>query len=178
MSENPQKVARSLEKLDGETMKERLRELGRHLDKVRSACFLLGERLIDRGEDGDADMALRLIRNSLSHDISKLQGLEWDFIHQKDDMMLVGIAARHHVMVNPHHPEYWGGQSSMPPDAIAEMVCDWYSRSQEMGTDLRAWIKEEAHKRYEIPPTGRVAKLIKSFVDLLLTPPFKDKEKL
>jgi hypothetical protein len=66
----------------------------------------------------------------------------------------------------------------MPPDAIAEMVCDWYARSQEMGTDLRAWIKEEALKRYDIPPTGRVAKLVKKFVDLLLDPPLKDKKKL
>ena len=178
MSELSQKTVVKSKKSTGEQMKERLRNLRRHLDNVRNACFLLAERLVDREEDGDYQLALRLVRNSLNHDRSKLEGLEWEFIHQKDDQVLLGIAARHHANVNAHHPEYWGGQSFMPPDAVAEMVCDWFARSQEMGTSLRQWIKDEAFKRYDIPPTGRVSKLVKGFVDLLLEPLFKDKDTL
>ena len=78
-----------------------------------------------------------------------------------------------HQQFNIHHPEYWGGVLFLPPVAIAEMVCDWKARSEEKGSGFQEWIKDEAFKKYDIPPTGKVAKLIKKFVDLILDPPFK-----
>ena len=151
-----------------------LRDYDRHVDGVKDGARLLAERLILRGNDGDEKLAFLLRISVATHDVSKLQGCEWPWIHQKEDTARLSLAILHHQQINSHHPEYWGGVDRMPPVAIAEMVCDWYARSQEMGTDLRKWVKEEAYKKYDIPPTGKVAKLTKEYIDLLLDPPFKD----
>jgi len=151
-----------------------LEDFFRHLDGVQKAVRLLAKRLICLCSEEDEKLAFLLLRDAFTHDRSKLEGVEFPWIHQTEDRDKLILAVNHHQQVNPHHPEYWSGVSNMPPVAIAEMVCDWKARSEEMGTDLREWIKEQAFKRYEIPPTGKVAKLIKKFVDLLLDPIFKD----
>ena len=146
----------------------------RHLDGVHKAVRLLARRLIAQCQPDDEKLAFLLLRNSFTHDRSKLEGIEFPWIHQVEDKEKLILAIEHHQQVNPHHPEYWGGVNEMPPVAIAEMVCDWKARSEEFATDLREWIREQALKKYSIPPTGRVAKMIKKFVDLLLDPAFKD----
>ena len=146
----------------------------RHLDGVHKAVRLLTRRLISQCQPEDEKIAFLLLRNAFTHDRSKLEGVEFPWIHQVENKARLITAIEHHQQVNPHHPEYWSGVAYMPPVSIAEMVCDWKARSEEMGTDLREWIREQAFKKYEIPPTGRVAKLIKKFVDLLLDPVFKD----
>ena len=57
------------------------------------------------------------------------------------------MGIRHHAETNPHHPEYWHGIENMPKVYIAEMVCDWYARSNEFGSDLREWVKDKATKK-------------------------------
>jgi hypothetical protein len=141
----------------------------------------LGERLI---ESGEIAFGLALIANGLKHDQSKLHGIEWSFLMrvEKDDAKAkdyLKIAWQQHVQTNEHHPEYWGedGMSEMPRIFIAEMVCDWYARSQEMGTDLRGWIKDDATKKYDMSLQGKSYKQVKSFVDMLLDPEFKPIQK-
>jgi len=150
-----------------------LEDFFRHLDGVEKAVRLLAKRLIQQCNPEDEKLAFLLLRNSFTHDRSKLEGIEFPWIHQTGDKEKLIVAIEHHQQVNQHHPEYWGGVDCMPPVAIAEMVCDWKARSEEKGTDLREWIKTEAFTRYSIPPTGKISKLVKKFVDLLLDAPFK-----
>jgi hypothetical protein len=61
----------------------------------------------------------------------------------------------------------------MPRIYIAEMVCDWKSRSSEVGNDLRQWIKDKATGKFNFAVNSRVWKEIKYFVDMVLDPAFK-----
>jgi hypothetical protein len=153
--------------------KEHLEAVQRHISNVRSACELLAQRLIANGED---EFALALIANAMTHDQSKLHGIEWAHLRPqvaKDDPKMFTLALEAHQSTNEHHPEYWGGLNEMPRIYIAEMVCDWYARSTEMGTGLRGWIKEDATKKYDMSLHGKAYKHIKGFVDILLDPEFK-----
>jgi hypothetical protein len=60
----------------------------------------------------------------------------------------------------------------MPRIAVAEMVCDWYARSQEFGTSLREWIKEDATPRFKITQDHEQSQWISRFLDLLLQDSF------
>ena len=152
----------------------------RHIELVQSATQLLGKRLI---ESGEPEFGLSLMANGLRHDQSKLKGIEWDFLvvtagedetpeEKAKREELLTIAWRQHVETNEHHPEYWGSINEMPRIFVAEMVCDWYARSQEQATGLRAHIKEKAAKRFGMSLNGKTYKQVKGFVDMLLDPEF------
>lgn len=148
-----------------------LRTIMRHIRNVQDNCSLLAERLLEK----EPDFARKLLANSLLHDNSKLRGIEWANLNGDTKKMngeAFKLAHQAHVENNPHHPEYWDGIDNMPRVYIAEMVCDWKARSDEMGTDLRIWVKEEATKRFDFTAQGKVYKTIKEFVDILLDPTF------
>ena len=151
----------------------RLKVLLRHIDNVRSACLILGERLMAKGE---VELGLKLIKNGYKHDNSKFSGIEWDYLNgdvETDDKEKLEMAIKHHGETNPHHPEYWGNIDNMPRIFLAEMVCDWYSRSNEFGSDVREWVKDKATKRFEFTVQSKVYRQIKEFLDILLDPSFK-----
>ena len=56
--------------------------------------------------------------------------------------------------------------------AVAEMLADWKSRSDEMGDSIIDWIDNKAYPRYNIPKSGKIAKWIKYFLTILLDRPF------
>jgi hypothetical protein len=152
---------------------KRLDVLLRHVNNVREDCQLLGERLIEKGEE---ELGRKLISNGFTHDHSKFSGLEWEYLHQdiKDSSpKMFELAALQHTTTNMHHPEYWHGIKNVPRLYVAEMVCDWHSRSSEFGSDLREWIKDSATKKYKFTPQGKVYKEIKDLTDLLLEQSFK-----
>jgi len=157
-----------LENITNERLK--IENLIRHIDNVRNACVLLGRRLIDRGEIA---FGKQLISNSMSHDISKFSGIEWEYLVKSDthadtegDALL--MAMHQHVMTNDHHPEKWGGVDEMPKLAIAEMVCDLYARSSEFATDLVQYIKTEFATKQNLSLRGKGYKTMKYFMDILL----------
>jgi hypothetical protein len=154
------------------TPEEHLDNLVRHIELVRGACLLLGKRLIAGGRQTFGRL---LVARGFVHDESKFFGIEWDYLHAgkdvPEDRQLLAI--EHHRRTNAHHPEYWGGLENMPEIAVAEMICDWYARSQEFGTDLRVWIRTEAVPRYAIDTKGERWGWIERFVDLLLSKPFR-----
>lgn len=159
---------------DTEIVSKRLKVLLRHIDNVRAACIVLGERLIEKGE---VRLGLALIKNGYIHDNSKFSGIEWEYLNGDEidegcrDKLTMAI--KQHSENNPHHPEYWGGIENMPRVYIAEMVCDWYSRSNEFGNDIREWVKDKATKRWGFTVQSKVYKQIKEFLDILLDPSFK-----
>jgi len=132
---------------------EHLDNLVRHIDLVRGACLLLGKRLIGQGR---VEFGRILIARGFEHDVSKFSSIEWDYLHAGQNVPRdqLDMAIRQHVRTNSHHPEYWGGIENMPEIAVAEMVCDWYARSQEFGTGLREWITSEAVERFQIDVAG------------------------
>lgn len=160
--------------MDNQHTIDKIRDLKRHIRNVQDAAELLGERLIKAGE---LDLGRRLVANSLLHDNSKFYGLEWDCLDTpiKDAEKLIAI--KHHQQINAHHPEYWGGIKYMPRLHLAELVCDWYARSTEFGTDLRRWIKETALTKFDFSTSTAVYKQIKQLVDLLLDDQFESIER-
>lgn len=157
------------------TPEEHLDNLVRHIELVREACLLLGKRLMARGRK---EFGRILISKGFVHDASKFHGIEWEYLHAGNDIPKdkLELAVKQHVMTNPHHPEYWGGIENMPEVYVAEMVADWYARSQEFGTGLRPWIKDVAMDRFKIDVESEQYKWLTCFVDMLLENHFvKDK---
>lgn len=159
-------------KVDADTVskeQEQLIHLMRHIRKVQDACELLAGKLLKKGE---IDFARKLIACGLTHDNSKFYGVEWENLITSNKPELLKFAVHHHQQTNKHHPEHWGSIDDMPRLHLAEMVCDWYARSNEFGTDLWQWVKEDAVVKYNISLQGKTYKTIKEFIDLLLEKPF------
>ena len=152
------------------TPEDHLENLVRHIGLVRDACLLLGRRLIERGRQ---DFGRQLVARGLVHDVSKFEGIEWEYL-TKSTACPPGVwkwPSQHH-RGNDHHPEFWGGLDKMPEICVAEMVCDWYARSQEFGTNLRDWIRTNAARRYNIDLQSEQCRWINGFVEILLGKPF------
>jgi hypothetical protein len=150
---------------------EHLDNLVRHIDLVRQAGLLLGKRLMSQGRK---DFGRLLIARCYEHDVSKFKGIEWRFLHagksiDKEDLER---AVQQHQETNSHHPEYHGGVENMGEMDVAEMVCDWYARSQEFGTGLRDWINNCAIERFKIDKDSEQYRWVVSFVDILLEDTF------
>lgn len=144
-----------------------------HINKVNSNVEKLAERIIEKAEtEEDLDFARRLIQKARSHDQSKFSGIEFRALNKEEEKELFKIALEQHQQTNDHHPEFWGDIRKMPEIALSEMLADWSSRSQEMGTDLRTYVKEVATKRFGFTTKTNVYKQIKKYMDLLLDDTF------
>ena len=156
-----------------EVYQKRLKALLRHVDSVNNNCQLLAERLYAKGEE---DLAHKLVLNGHIHDASKFSGIEWMYLNDdtlREKPELFQCALQQHQTTNLHHPEAWsGGIHVMDRLHLAEMVCDWHTRSQEFGSDLREWIKDKATKKFDMKVQSKVYKEIKGLVDLILDPAF------
>lgn len=154
------------------SVREHLENLVRHIRLVQEAALIMGQRLI---ESGRHEFGKNLIARGFEHDVSKFYGVEWDYLHVGPDVPSdkLSEAVKQHVESNDHHPEYWGGIDHMPEIAVAEMVCDWYARSQEFGTSLRQWVETHATKKFGITKESAVSGQINTFVDMLLRDNFK-----
>jgi hypothetical protein len=143
-----------------------LDDLIHHISLVREACIRLGSRLIEQGDD----LGRQLIARGHIHDHSKFHGIEWQYLHVGDDIDkdMLKLAIHQHVHTNSHHPEYHGGIQNMPPLDVAEMCCDCLARSQEFGTNIKDWFKEDAVHKYKISTHGKQWKLIQQYLDILL----------
>lgn len=144
-----------------------LEDVLRHISNVRSSCELLGERLINKGE---YQIGIELIGLGLIHDYSKIHNQnEFKYLRPKFyGTPEFQCALTSHITTNPHHPEAWSSIEEMPRVYLAEMVCDWKSRSSEFGNDLTGWIKDKATSKFQFSKTGSVYKEIKEIVGLLL----------
>jgi hypothetical protein len=154
------------------TLDQHLDNLTRHIGFVRDACLFLGKKLIAQGRH---EFGRKVIARGFTHDISKFQGIEWEYLHAGKDVPTpeLGLAIKHHILTNDHHPESWGGFSEMPEICIAEMSCDCYARGQEFGTNFREWIEKDAVKKYRIDTNSTQYKWLMGFVDLLVEDHFK-----
>ena len=75
------------------------------------------------------------LRRLLVHDFSKFSRSEWGPYARKfcgAGYPVPGeftAAWAHHLRVNDHHPEYWGGRP-MPAVCVLEMVADWMAAAR------------------------------------------------
>ena len=144
----------------------------RHIRNVSDNCILLGKKLI---LDGQVEFGTKLIANGLIHDNSKLSGIELEYLHPDVAKTKLELAVNHHNSTNPHHPEYWQQIDNMPDIFLAEMACDWKSRSEEFGTSIYDWALEEAPKRFNFKKSGEVYRKILKYLELLCDKPFEKK---
>lgn len=98
---------------------------------------------------------------------SKFTPLGGEIMNEKE-------AIQHHVLNNPHHPEYWAEDSDnskpldvskMPEIYIVEMVADWQAMSEELGNTIRDWFNKVNNVRWHFSPDQEelINKLIKVF---------------
>lgn len=153
---------------------EHIQKVQEHISNVRRNCTKLAENLL---KDGHSQLYLELISAAQIHDNSKLKGIEFTCLRPKvkeDKPELFLAALRTHWAYNSHHPEHHiNGVSDMSESELAEMVCDWKSRSDEMGTSFLEWVKKDACDKYKISKKGRVWPKIKKYADFLLEEKFK-----
>lgn len=161
-------------KKEKEEYHNRLKSILRHIKNVQDNCIMLGEKLID---DRKYELGKMLIANGFIHDNSKFYGLEWDYISDtnisKKNKTKVALSVEQHNKTNRHHPEAWGGIKHMPEVFIAEMVCDWKSRSEEFGSSLIDWIDDTATKRFQFKKGDKIYEQIMYFVNMLCQKPFQ-----
>jgi hypothetical protein len=150
---------------------KRIDVLVEHLQGVQKAGIKLGKRLIELGE---FDLGRNLIARVFRHDQSKFFGIEFANLNgepESEEMLKVAVNA--HRCQNEHHPEYHGGIKLMGRLDVAEMVCDWYSRSSHFCTSLIEWIETVAMKTWGFTKNDEVYETIMFFVNILLDKPFK-----
>jgi len=171
------KITRKLKK-DISITEDKIYTIVRHIKNVQDNCLLMGEKFIERGL---VDFGKELIARGFCHDNSKFYGIEWDNItkagneidNNANAKLKLKLSIFHHQSTNKHHPESWaGGIKEMTDIDLCEMICDWKSRSEEFGTDLRKWIDESATKRYKFTNEDLVYKKIMYFVDMICEKPF------
>ena len=149
---------------------EKIDKIVEHKQGIITATSKLGHALIKAGE---VRLGRELIANGYIHDDSKFHGIE--FLHlyngnpNKDAFMLAMIQ---HQSVNMHHPEYWGAIQEMHRLYVAEMVCDWKTRSSEFATDLQGYITNVAMDRFKFTARDKVHEEIAYFKSLLCDTPF------
>lgn len=150
---------------------EKIDKLIAHIRGVQDNCLILGKKLIEKG---DFVLGRNLIVNSMSHDLTKFFGVEYEDLHkdaEKDDLK---VAIHQHNSSNKHHIEFWGNAEKMEDVFIAEMVCDTVTRSQELAVNYLDWLTKEAPKRYKFSKKGKFLKKALYFYNLLIENPFKD----
>jgi hypothetical protein len=146
---------------EAENTLTKIRGITRHIRNVEDNCLILGEKLILQGH---TDLGKQLI---------EFEYLSLNNPTEEGNKLKLKLAIHHHNSTNLHHPECWGSIKKMPSVYVAEMACDWKSRSQEFGTDLREWIDNYATKKYGFTENDAIYKEIMTFVDLLCEKPFE-----
>lgn len=149
---------------------KKITAIKRHIKNVQDNAEILGTKLIERG---DVALGINLIANSMIHDNSKFFGLEFDHMFPGEKEDLLNLAIDQHRRTNRHHAEFWAGLENMPKIYLAELICDLKARSEEFGTDLKAYISGPFTEKCKLSPNSRVSKNIKDFLNLLLEPAFK-----
>lgn len=145
-----------------------------HVGRVQDNARQLADRL---RADGRADFARLLLAKAHIHDASKWAGIEYEFMHRGPhvDKVMLGAAIAQHQKTNDHHPEFWGGLRNMPEICVAEMVCDWLARSQELATDLRVFVTTVAPERFAFDTAPTQVAWIESFIKILLPQKFANR---
>jgi len=108
-----------------------------------------------------------------------------DFKISSETQNKMNKATEHHILNNPHHPEYWQDRkegllnkddrdgniipekiidaTKIPPLFIAEMVADWCAMGEEKNNTAKSWADRVVNKRWKFTPEQ--SKLIYKLID-------------
>lgn len=145
---------------------QKLEIILRHIHLVEANMQRLARILLPK----EREFALEFIQRSRTHDLSKLSPFEFDNLHE--GALRFEEALQQHRENNSHHPEHRASIHNMPEIDVAEMVCDWFARAQEFGTDLKQWVWQVATVRYNFEREDPIAAVIEKYLNLILTKPF------
>lgn len=100
------------------------------------------------------EFCIKIMMSAIEHDKSKFDRLEYEgFINSRDSLRSSADgqdeeyqkhfkteAIQHHVLNNPHHPEYWDARGEkMPVHEAISMFFDWRSRCIAKGGDMESF---------------------------------------
>ena len=148
--------------IDTVKIKKMAEDTVEHKIIVMRVCLKLFEYYVD---NGNATLGISLLRRACNHDNSKFSGEEFRKLASIIDSnpncfrdASAGLseketdAIKEHWKNNRHHPEYFDEYSNMLDLDMLEMVCDWYARSLQFGTDFIPFIIERQHNRFKFSP--------------------------
>lgn len=132
-----------------------------HRKYMKISCEKFSKYLISVGADVHAKS---LMERADIHDLSKitcddeLRALSM-IINDKSNLKDAKIkltdikkdSIRLHHKHNSHHPEYYKTCIDMSKLDIMEMVCDWYARSLQMGTNFLEYVRINQENRFKFP---------------------------
>ena len=145
---------------DLDKLKAMAEDIIKHKKMVLDNCLLLGEYLISKGK---IELGTQLLKRGCEHDNSKFDRDEFrklsQILKQESKQCFTNAqtqlsndekkAIKYHWDHNRHHPEFFENPSEeMTELDIIEMVCDWYARSLQFGTDFIPFIMERQENRF------------------------------
>lgn len=128
-----------------------------HKKYVLDSALKMFHYLCAQGKD---ELGLELLKRATVHDNSKLEDDELFLLSRVSDRHEAFTDPQYtlndkqkamiqeHWKRNPHHPEYYEDSSQMSELDILEMVCDWYARSMQYGTDLLEFARTRQENRF------------------------------
>lgn len=128
-----------------------------HKQYVLVACSNLIKYLIENNRQDDA---IQLAIRCGNHDNSKLSDeelylfaklpLKRDTLKDPNKKLNDNVlnVTKIHWKNNSHHPEHFNDYHQMSEIDIMEMVCDWYARSLEYGTNLLNFVETRQENRF------------------------------
>jgi hypothetical protein len=149
---------------------EKIDKLITHIRAVQDNALILGRKLIEKG---DVAFGKTLIVNSMSHDLTKFYGLEYENLHKDAEKEDLKDAIFQHQSSNPHHIEFWQSHDKVPDIFIAEFCCDTLARAQELASDYLNWLANDATKRYNFTTKSQFYKKVIKYYNLIIDNPFK-----
>lgn len=129
----------------------------RHKEIVMEICLVMSSYLM---ENNKITLAIELLRRGAEHDNSKFSDSEFRKLASilKSEKCFVDAdyklsntekkAINEHWKNNRHHPEYFNDPSEMSELDVIEMVCDWFARSVQYGTEFIPFILERQKNRF------------------------------
>ncbi len=148
-----------MKQIDREKLAKLIYDTIIHRKCVIRSGFYLATYLEDK--EGKTEEARRLIKNCITHDISKLEDTKEfaalaSIVDQRKDMTDVKHvltdcqkkAAALHWAHNRHHGEHFASFNLMEEDDVLEMVCDLQARSKQFNTNLLDYITVQQKLRF------------------------------
>lgn len=130
-----------------------------HKQIVLQNCLLMSDYFM---RNDKASLGISILRRGAFHDNSKFDADEFASLSRilTDDRQgfrdaTVQLtpeqskAIESHWSKNTHHPEYYEDHNDMSELDIIEMVCDWYARSKQYGTEFIPFIVERQKNRFK-----------------------------
>ena len=135
-------------------------DLIEHKKYILDSCHKMSKYLYKNGQE---ELSRELLKRAFVHDDSKLNDEELkNFLELKiKDKPFINANSmlneyekeriQIHWKNNRHHPEYFDDIRDMEEIDIIEMVCDWYARSMQYGTDIIEFAETRQKNRFNFP---------------------------